>query len=189
MTQLLNKITDVRVDCSAYKADASFPRTKLAKAIKAAGGSFSSVRGDRSYRFINLPITDETRSLLDDLVRTYGTDDRRGGTTVIVEGATTHLVDMTYPGHPVDSHHLQSSERCYAATPGAVDIAGHLEVQLETALARLVATDRYAAKSAETDATLSAQRIEQLRKSIDRQEEGLAKSRQELRDALTGAAS
>jgi hypothetical protein len=42
---------------------------KHAKAIKAAGGSYSECRGDQRKRFVHVPVSE--RDLIDELVRTY----------------------------------------------------------------------------------------------------------------------
>lgn len=77
------------------------------KAIKAAGGTYTHCRGNRSTRTVVLPIRDDTRLLIDTLVMTYG----RGKTTMIARGTG---VDRSMAW--MDVHYVSRNDDCPIGT-------------------------------------------------------------------------
>lgn len=64
--------------------DTSLPK-RFGKKIKAAGGGYSNCRRRGSHRYVTLPLRDDTRDLINDLLRQYGRTGGKG-TTVIARG-------------------------------------------------------------------------------------------------------
>ena len=58
---------------------------RFGKRIKAAGGDYSACRGYCDHRYVTLPLTDDTRGLINDLLRAHGKTGGKG-TTVVARG-------------------------------------------------------------------------------------------------------
>ena len=94
---------------------------KYGKAVKALGGRYSECRGHSNTRFVDIPWTDEGRSLADKLIADFGKGEKR--TVVVFRG-----LDRTFRGkhvhapvvvHGVSQHDVAPVEVAFKAYEAA----------------------------------------------------------------------
>lgn len=79
--------------------------TRYSKKVKALGGTYSQCRGNAGYRFVDLPLTEDGRALVNELIARFG----RLKTTTVIRG-----IPRDYNGKhihaPVVVHHVSKND-------------------------------------------------------------------------------
>lgn len=105
--------------------DTSLPK-RFGKKIKAAGGGYSNCRRYGSHRYVTLPFSNDTRDLINDLLRRYGKTGGKGTTVVArdtgIRGAQARMIVHKAPHvgeHDSPIRHWE--ERYWRSIQNAVD--------------------------------------------------------------------
>jgi len=97
---------------------------RFGKKIKTAGGTYSKCRGYADYRYVSLPLNDDTRDLINTLIREYGKTGGKDTTMVArstgVSGAQAWM-DVHYVPHGADSPLRVFEEKYFQALRNAMD--------------------------------------------------------------------